>query len=128
MLSLIAAAALSASSGAGLLDKADANGDGVVTRQEAIDARVAAFRRADRNGDGVLDDADAPRRPAAASEFRQRTALLKKQFDLDGDGVVTLEEMRTAPTTAFDRADANKDGVLDKSEVEAARKAAASAR
>lgn len=126
MLSIIAAAlAFAAPMAAGddLLARADKNGDGLVTKEEALAAREDAFTRADRNADGVLDAKDTPNRPALASEYRQRTAQFKKQFDLNGDGAVTIEEVRSAPTTAFDAADANKDGALDESEIAAAKTA-----
>lgn len=126
MLSIIAAAlafAAPASAGEDIFARADKNGDGLVTREEALAAREDAFKRADRNGDGVLNAADTPKRPALASEYRQRTAQFKKQFDLNGDGAVTLEEVRSAPMTAFDAADANKDGALDKAEIAAAQAA-----
>lgn len=126
MLSIIAAAlafAAPAYAGEDLFARADKNGDGLITREEALSAREEAFKRADRNGDGVVDGTDAPRRPALAAEYSQRTAQFKKQFDLNGDGKVTLDEVRSAPMTAFDAADADKDGVLSKAEVDAAKAA-----
>lgn len=126
MLTIIAAAlALSAAPvpGENLLDKADTNSDGVITRDEARAAREQAFKRADRNSDGVVNDADVPKRAALAAEYRQRTAQLKTQYDANGDGAVTLAEVQNAPMKAFDAADANKDGVVDKSEVDGAKAA-----
>lgn len=133
MLSIIAAAVafaapISVPSGADIISKADANGDGVVTREEFLAAREAAFKRADRNGDGVVNNADAPKRPALAAQYNQQAAQLKKQFDANGDGAVTLDEVRNAPTPVFDAADVNKDNVLDKGEIEAAKAAMKSKR
>ena len=66
-----------------MLESADADHDGKVTRQEFTDTRAALFARLDRNGDGVVDDADggeranrpqagqrAPRRPARRTSRR----------------------------------------------------------
>lgn len=99
--------------------EADANHDGQVTRAELIAWRAANFTRFDRNGDGVLSDADMPR-------FARMTALgdqfdaMKAQFDVNHDGRVTRDEFVNGPTILFDFADANKDAVLTKAEVQAA--------
>lgn len=126
MLSIIAASiAFAAPTAASqdILVGADKNGDGLITKEEALAAREVAFKRADRNGDGVVNAADRPKQPRLAAEYNQRTAQLRARFDLNGDGAVTLEEVRSAPTTAFDAADVNKDGVIDQAEIAAARAA-----
>lgn len=104
------------------LEQADANHDGKVTKQEYNDARAALFARMDRNGDGFIDDAD---QRAGANERGQRAAgALRGRIDTNGDGKVSKEEFVNAPTMVFDKFDANKDGVLDAQELEAARTAA----
>ena len=45
-----------------MLDKADANRDGAVSRAEFVDARRARFSQMDRNGDGYFSDDDVPRK------------------------------------------------------------------
>lgn len=47
---------------AGMIRRADTNGDGVITRAEYIAAVDARFARMDRNGDGVLTPDEMPRR------------------------------------------------------------------
>lgn len=104
------------------LEQADADHDGKITKQEYIDARAAQFARMDRNGDGFIDDADAHE---GANERGQRAAAaLRGRIDSNGDGKVSKEEFVNAPTLLFDKFDANKDGVLDAKELEAARAAA----
>ena len=104
------------------LDQADANHDGKVTKQEYNDARAALFARMDRNGDGFIDDADSR---AGGNERGQRAAkALRGRIDSNGDGKISKEEFVNAPTLVFDKFDANKDGVLDAQELEAARTAA----
>jgi len=104
------------------LEQADANHDGKVTKQEYNDARAALFARMDRNGDGFIDDADSR---AGGNERGQRAAkALRGRIDSNGDGKISKEEFVNAPTMLFDKFDANKDGVLDATELEAARNAA----
>ena len=104
------------------LEQADADHDGKVTKQEYVDARAAQFSRLDRNGDGFIDDADSRE---GGNERGQRAAkALRGRIDSNGDGKISKEEFVNAPTMLFDKFDANKDGVLDATELEAARNAA----
>ncbi|HTJ18233.1 MAG TPA: hypothetical protein VL494_15730 [Steroidobacteraceae bacterium] len=104
------------------LEQADANHDGKVTKQEYNDARAALFARMDRNGDGFIDDADS--REGANERGQRAAAALRGRIDTNGDGKVSKDEFVNAPTMMFDKFDANKDGVLDAQELEAARAAA----
>jgi Ca2+-binding EF-hand superfamily protein len=104
------------------LDQADANHDGKVTKQEYNDARAALFAHMDRNGDGFIDDGDS--REGANERGQRAAAALRGRIDSNGDGKVSKEEFVNAPTLVFDKFDANKDGVLDAQELEAARTAA----
>ena len=104
------------------LEQADADHDGKVSKREYIDARAAQFSRMDRNGDGFIDEADSR---AGGNERGQRAAkALRGRIDSNGDGKISKEEFVNAPTMLFDKFDANKDGVLDATELEAARNAA----
>jgi Ca2+-binding EF-hand superfamily protein len=103
------------------LDHADANHDGKVTKQEYTDARAALFARMDRNGDGFIDDADS--REGANERGQRAASALRGRIDSNGDGKVSKDEFINAPTMVFDKFDANKDGVLDATELEAARAA-----
>jgi len=104
------------------LDQADANHDGKVTKEEYTDARAALFAKMDRNGDGFIDDADS--REGANERGQRAAAALRGRIDTNGDGKISKEEFVNAPTMVFDKFDANKDGVLDAQELEAARAAA----
>jgi Ca2+-binding EF-hand superfamily protein len=104
------------------LEQADANHDGKVTKQEYNDARAALFARMDRNGDGFIDDADA--REGANERGQRAAAAMRGRIDSNGDGKVSKEEFVNAPTTVFDKFDADQNGELDAKELEAARAAA----
>ena len=63
LLTLAAASVAGAATDGGLgrFARADANGDGVVTRVEWLQATATRFARLDRNGDGKLDASELPR-------------------------------------------------------------------
>ena len=92
----------------------DANGDGKVSRDEALQA----FDRLDANRDGYL----------AAEEFRAARGAVAgtralSRWDANGDGKLSREEVANAPRLSqeFDAIDANKDGFLTADELQAAR-------
>ena len=102
---------------AAMLEKADTDGDGRISRAEFVAARTANFAKFDRNGDGVITRDDFSSilkfRPQAAT----RIDAMMAEMDTDHDGKVTRAEFATAPTLLFDRADANHDGFVDKAEL-----------
>lgn len=109
----------------------DGNGDGQVTAQEAMEAQRRAtydealrqnqqiFGQLDRDGDGML----------TAQEFSGLVnpqsipadpAPLLQQFDVNGDGTITLVEYRTRTQANFDAIDTDRDGVVTPMEMQAA--------
>jgi Ca2+-binding EF-hand superfamily protein len=108
--------------GAGqMFERSDTNKDGSVARDEFLAARAEQFAKLDKNSDGFLDDADLPER---AKEHRaERGGKLRQQFDTNGDGKLAKDEFVNGPTPMFDAADKNGNGLLDSSELEAARAA-----
>ena len=109
-------------------EEADANGDGVVSREEYRNARAKKFSRLDRNGDGYFDVADVPKRRVARQSGGERIEQLREQFDTDGDKRISESEFANGPTLAFDRADTDKNGQLSTQEIEAAKAALQKAR
>ncbi|MDX9972465.1 MAG: hypothetical protein RBU21_05665 [FCB group bacterium] len=103
------------------LQKADTNGDGKVTFEEASAAKPglvrADFDRFDTNKDGTITKEDA-RKPAAGQG--QRDELMKKlrAADTNTDTRVSWEEAQAAvpdiTRARFDRYDRNKDGFIAK--------------
>lgn len=108
-------------SGMKVLASADANGDGVVTRDEYARARLANFSRLDRNKDGAVSKADFKRLARFKPQVADRLDALIAAMDTDKDGKVTRTEFAAAPMPLFNRADTNGDGKIDASEMAAVR-------
>lgn len=104
-----------------MIERADANHDGQVSRGEFLAARAAQFEQLDRNHDGMVNLAEYPRLASSRRAGAQRLKTLISTADRNRDGQVDRGEFVNAPTLIFDRADANRDDVLDKAELAAAR-------
>ncbi|HSN20819.1 MAG TPA: hypothetical protein VLS49_09085 [Usitatibacter sp.] len=99
-----------------LLKAADANGDGVLSRDEALAFAAKRFDSLDANHDGQVT-ADEVR-----ASFQQKRAEHWKKLDTDGDGRISKAEAQAnAPRLAarFDQLDANGDGFLTPEELRA---------
>ena len=98
---------------------ADANHDGMITRNELIAWRNAEFDRFDRNHDGYIDISDAPR---FAAQARARLDEARTAFDLNHDGRISRAEFASGPTPMFDMADLDHNNVLDAYELKQLKK------
>jgi hypothetical protein len=126
--------------------RGDADGDGVLTRDEAMAQADARFDRMDTNKDGKLTpDEMHPRRPMGAADTtppppppadgasppppaagpggRGFGGRMFARLDTNSDGVIDREEYRALAAQRFDRMDTNKDGKIDAAERQAARAA-----
>lgn len=113
--------------GEGIFERADTNSDGSVTKEEFIAARGARFAQFDRNSDGYIDSNDVPKRLAERRKQNGGGEMLGGHFDADSDGRVSKDEFINGPTLMFDRADTDKNDVLDAQELTAAKEAAKAA-
>ena len=127
LLILLSTPALAQMRGEGVFERSDVDKDGNVTREEFIAARAEHFSKLDRNSDSYIDSNDVPKRLAKRRAQNGGGDFLAQQFDADTDGKVSKEEFVNGPTLAFDRADTNKDNVLDAAELAAAKEAAKAA-
>ena len=112
----------------------DANADGVVDRTEAAKfPRLAAmFDQIDTNKDGKLDAAERQAHRATNREGGKRGGGMQRggmhggmgmqRMDNDGDGRISKAEAQAAAaqfSQRFDAMDVNKDGYLDRSDMQA---------
>lgn len=116
---LIASPALAQQGGnpLALLQAADTNGDGDITRAEAQAARDALFNRLDADDDGYLSEGER----AIANRQGGQTRRGLQGADSNNDGRISRAELMNQPYRGFDRLDRNDDGVVSAEELEAAR-------
>ncbi|CAN5495506.1 EF-hand domain-containing protein [soil metagenome] len=114
---LATSSAQAASRPPGALDKADADHDGHVTREEFKASRAARFDRLDRNDDGVVSLSEFPRLTKSNLLKAQTLKAVITHADRDGDGRVTRVEFVDGPAPLFDRADRDHDGRLSRDEI-----------
>jgi len=103
-----------------MIARADANGDGDIAWAEMADLRTQTFAKLDRNGDGGISTDDTPPR-AFAARFNEAFEQLRADFDGDSDGQITQTEMLEAPAPMFEKGDVDGDGVLTAEEMAALR-------
>lgn len=130
-LSALGASAHAAPPGGGideLVRRADTNRDGVVTRLEYAQARMAPFQRLDRDRDGALSARELKLLDRARQPQADQLRATLRLADADRDGRVTAAEYRAAPTPMFDRADLDHDGRITPAEQQAIRARLAAAR
>jgi Ca2+-binding EF-hand superfamily protein len=100
-----------------LLRRADANGDGQISREE-WKRNPRAFDRLDGNRDGVISRDEAQQ---AARDRTERRHKALERIDKNNDGQINREEWPRGPE-AFDRLDQNHDGLLTREEIAAGRR------
>lgn len=116
------------------LQRADADGDGSISRAEFVARADARFARldTDRNGQLAQPEMESAREAMRAKRAERMEARGKamperanrapgndKRFarlDVNSDGALSLEEHRAQAVIRFDRMDANRDGQIDKAE------------
>lgn len=104
--------------GMAMLRMADANGDGVITRDEFLAAAAARFARRDRNGDGALDRSDRPVPPPPPQGTNGAPPRPEGPARMGRN--ISREQFRAGALRRFERVDTNHDGKIDATELAAA--------
>lgn len=98
----------------------DKNNDGAIDKAEAAARPRLAdrFAELDKNGDGTLSADERPQHKGMRGHGRHGAGFGK--LDTDGDGRISKAEAAVQPRFAerFDTMDANKDGVIDRTDRE----------
>lgn len=102
----------------------DLNADGVIEIEEAREQRRGVFAGIDQDMDGFLTPKEASAAPNAARRRPGQTkADMSRQMferaDKDADGLISEAEYIDAMTPLLSRIDANGDGRVDASELQA---------
>lgn len=100
-------------------DAIDADQSGTITQDEIATFRATEFAAADTNKDGSLSAEELQAHILARMLARQSARMIENMDD-DGNGSLSLEEMREGPLAAnFARIDTDNDGAISKAEAEA---------
>ncbi len=106
----------------------DTDGDGELSSKEIARA-PESIARLDRNKDGIISEFEVrpppppgrPPGPPRGNNRQDAKALVDSamRFDKDGDGKLTARELPERMARMLEQGDTNKDGALDRSEIEA---------
>lgn len=99
----------------------DTNNDAQITPDEMAAHRAARITRADADGDGVLTKTELE--AAASQRVSKRVERMIERFDANEDGVLSQEELTASEGLPrhFRRADTDQDGSISKAEFDAAK-------
>jgi hypothetical protein len=93
-------------------DEVDTNHDGFISRDEFMAAEKARFAEYDTNHDGKIDPKEIAASPPLMKRNEQIAERMVKQWDQDGDGVVTAAEYQKHAEEGFARQDRDGSGKL----------------
>ncbi len=100
--------------GLGHLRQADANKDGIITREEAEAFADREHARFDRNQDGTVDQADVDALRKEMVDYRVKR--FAHGFGAGPDGRITREQFQAKAAERFARMDYNNDGSISRDE------------
>jgi len=93
-------------------DEMDANHDGVVTREEYIAYQKKRFDEFDTNHDGKIDAKEIASSPPLMERNLKTAERMVREWDKNGDGIVSAEEFKAAATERFARQDKEGTGKI----------------
>jgi len=93
-------------------DEIDTNHDGFVSREEYTAAEDKRFQEFDTNHDGKIDPKEIASSPPLMERNLRTAERMAKQWDANGDGIVTRAEFDASAKERFDKQDKDKTGKL----------------
>ena len=96
----------------------DISGDGALQREEMPENMAARFDRMDADGDGSVTREEMTAMRGRGPGGGPGRGQGPPNFDRNGDGKVTKDELPPPMQQRFDRMDANGDGALDEEEIQ----------
>lgn len=112
----VRAEGIAAQDAGNLIDRADANGDGNVSKAEFLARRSEAFKDLDADGSGGLTQVEFEL--AVSERMKRFSSRAFSMVDADGNGAISQTEWDQSPPRAFDKLDGNGDGILSPAERE----------
>jgi EF hand domain-containing protein len=95
-------------------DEIDANHDGFITKDEFLAAEKKRFDEFDTNHDGKIDAKEVASSPPLMERNVKTAERMIKQWDTNGDGIVTADEYKTNAEERFAKQDREGTGKLTK--------------
>lgn len=99
----------------GMMARIDADGSGDVSADEFAEMGVGQLIKADTNGDGELS-VDEIQTAMEARRKERMAEMYKRRFDVDGDGKITVAELKSQQGKRFAMLDSNDDGSISPDE------------
>ena len=101
--------------GGRMMERLDTDDSGDISMEEFMNMGPARMAEADTNGDGEISFEEMKAAWEARREKRME-AMFKRRFDVDGDGKVTVAELKDRQEKRFALLDANNDGSISPEE------------
>jgi len=95
-------------------DEIDTNHDGFVSREEYTAAEDKRFQEFDTNHDGKIDPKEIASSPPLMERNIKTAERMIKQWDANGDGVVTADEFNKNAQDRFAKQDPDNTGKITK--------------
>jgi hypothetical protein len=93
-------------------DEIDTNHDGFISRDEFLAAEKKRFDEFDTNHDGKIDTKEIASSPPLMERNMKTADRMVKQWDTDGDGVVTADEFKKSAEGRFAKQDKEGTGKI----------------
>lgn len=97
------------------IEKIDLDKSGTISPEEYASIGLGRIIAADANGDGVLSTEEIQTKMEEDRKRRRQEAMMKR-LDINGDGSITVAELKDMQDKRFAVLDRNSDGVLSEDE------------